>query len=55
MATPHVSGAVAVLLGSGVQPEEIPNVLKASSYDLGHKGTMQNLVMEDWILRPHFQ
>lgn len=38
MATPHVSGAVAVLLGAGVQPEKIQDVLKASSYDLGAQG-----------------
>ena len=38
MATPHVSGAVAILLGSGVQPEEIPDVLKGSAHDLGTKG-----------------
>jgi len=38
MATPHVSGAVAILLGTGVQPEEIPDVLKKSAYDLGTQG-----------------
>lgn len=38
MATPHVSGAVAILLGAGVQPEEIPDVLKQSAHDLGAEG-----------------
>ena len=38
MATPHVSGAVAILLSTGVTPEDVPNVLKLSSYDLGTKG-----------------
>jgi hypothetical protein len=38
MATPHVSGAVAVLLGAGAQPSEIANILKDSAKELGKKG-----------------
>ena len=38
MATPHVSGAVAILLSSGVSAEEIPQTLMASAHDLGSKG-----------------
>ncbi|MAA78505.1 MAG: hypothetical protein CL916_04535 [Deltaproteobacteria bacterium] len=38
MATPHVSGAVAILLGSGIQPQEIPSVLQKSAHDLGTQG-----------------
>lgn len=38
MATPHVSGAVAVLLGAGIAAKDIPSVLIASAHDLGKKG-----------------
>ena len=38
MATPHVSGAIAVLLGSGTAAQDIPSVLKESAFDLGSPG-----------------
>lgn len=38
MATPHVSGALAVLLGLGLSPEEARERLLASARDLGESG-----------------
>lgn len=38
MASPHVAGAAALLVGMGVAPERVEDLLKASAVDVGEKG-----------------